>query len=235
MRATLLLSSHLGDSLATVTTSIQLVHYGHSGVLVDTGSARLLFDPGMFSAGFEDLRDLDAILITHQHADHLDVNRLPALVAANPGATLVADPASAEQEIAKLALAVTIARPGDALELAGAAVNVVGGQHAVIHPDYPVPPNMGYVVDHGAFYHPGDSLFVPEQKIDVLGLPAGAPWLKTGEAADFQRAVSPRVSVPIHEATLSEIGKRFTVDWFTRLAPEGTQVRVLTRHEPTEL
>src|SRR6266545_3097997 len=101
MRATLLLSSQSGDSLTTVTNSLQIIHFGHSCVLVETGSARLLFDPGTFSHGFEDLRDLDAILITHQHADHLDIDRLPALIQANPQATLVADPGSAEQEIAK--------------------------------------------------------------------------------------------------------------------------------------
>jgi L-ascorbate metabolism protein UlaG (beta-lactamase superfamily) len=204
-------------------------------VLVDTGSARLLFDPGTFSTGFEELRDLDAILITHQHADHLDTDRLPALMAANPQATLVADPASAEQEIAKLSLVATVANAGDLLMFGGTTVNAVGGKHAVIHPDYPVPPNVGYVVGGGAFYHPGDSLFVPDGKIDVLGLPAGAPWLKTREAIDFQRTIAPRVSVPIHEATLSDIGRRLTFGWFTRLAPEGTEVRPLTPLEPADL
>jgi L-ascorbate metabolism protein UlaG (beta-lactamase superfamily) len=223
------------DSLTGVTTRLQIVHYGHSCVLIDTGSARLLFDPGVFSQGFEELTGLDAILITHQHPDHLDVNRLPALVEANPGATLVADPASAEQDIAKLALTATTARPGDALELGGAVVNVVGGEHAIIHPEFPVPPNMGYVVDHGAFYHPGDSMFVPEQKIDVLGLPQGAPWLQLGAAIDFYRAVAPRLSIPIHDATLSDIGKRLTIDWFGRMAPTGTELRVPTPLEPTEL
>lgn len=204
-------------------------------MLIDTGSARLLFDPGIFSSGFEELTGLDAILITHQHPDHLDVNRLPALVEANPQATLVADPASAEQEIAKLVLTATTARPGDALELGGAVVNVVGGDHAVIHPDFAVPPNMGYVVDHGAFYHPGDSMFVPEQRIDVLGLPQGAPWLQLGEAIEFHRAVAPRVSIPIHDATLSDLGKRLTIDWFGRMAPKGTEIRALTPLEPAEL
>jgi L-ascorbate metabolism protein UlaG (beta-lactamase superfamily) len=204
-------------------------------VLIETGSARLLFDPGVFSQGFEDLRDLDAILITHQHADHLDADRLSALMAANPQATLVADPASAEQEIAKLSLVATVANPGDLLMFGGTTINAVGGEHAVIHRDYPVPPNVGYVVDGGAFYHPGDSLFVPDGKIDVLGLPASAPWLKTGEAVDFQRKIAPRVSVPIHEKLLSSVGFTSVMGWFNGLAPEGTQVRPLTPLEPTDL
>lgn len=203
-------------------------------MLLDTGSARLLFDPGKFSAGFEGVRDLDAILITHQHFDHLDTDRLPALLAANPAATLVVDAGSAA-ETTKLGLAAEVARPGDALALAGAAVTVVGGAHAVIHPEVEMPPNAGYLVDHGAFYHPGDSLFVPEQKVDVLGLPTSAPWLKTGEACDFLRAVAPRVAVPIHQGLFNEIGTQLTYSWFSRMAPTGTEVRPLTPREPAEL
>jgi L-ascorbate metabolism protein UlaG (beta-lactamase superfamily) len=197
-------------------------------VLVDTGDARLLFDPGVFSAGFEEVRDLDAILITHQHADHLDPERLPALVEANPGATLVVDPA------AEIDLDARRVHPGDTLTLGGAEVTVVGGEHAIIHASVPMPPNTGYVVD-GAFYHPGDSLFVPEQRVDVLGLPTAAPWLKTGEAVDFLRAVAPRVAVPIHQGLLNETGLQLTYGWFSRMAPDGCAVTVLTPREPTEV
>jgi L-ascorbate metabolism protein UlaG (beta-lactamase superfamily) len=235
MRATLLLGRRYRDSLIVVTNSLQIIHFGHSCVLIETGSARLLFDPGTLSHGFEDLRDLDAILITHQHFDHLDANRLPALVQANPQATLVVDRGSAKEQIAKLVLQATVARPGDVIELNGAVVHAVGGNHAVIHPEFPVPPNVGYIVDHGAFYHPGDSLFVPEQKVDVLGLPAAAPWMKTGEGVEFQRAVRPRVSVPIHDGILSDTGKNLVDGWYTRLAPEGAELRRLTPLEPTEV
>jgi L-ascorbate metabolism protein UlaG (beta-lactamase superfamily) len=203
-------------------------------VLLDTGSARLLFDPGVFSAGFESLRDLDAILITHQHFDHLDVERLPALVAASPRAALVVDPGSVE-ETTKLGLAADVVRAGDTRTLGGAEVAVVGGEHAIIHASVPMPPNTGYVVDGGAFYHPGDSLFVPEREVDVLGLPTAAPWLKTGEAVDFLRAVAPRVAVPIHQDLLNDTGQQLTYGWFSRMAPDGCAVNVLTPREPTEV
>ena len=201
-------------------------------MLISTDSARLLFDPGAFSTGFESARELDAILITHQHFDHLDGARLPALVEANPNAALVVDEDTVP-EVEKLGLTPTsVARPGDALTFGDTAVNVVGGRHATIHPDFAMPTNAGYVVDHGAFYHPGDALFVPEQKIDVLGLPMGAPWLKTGEAIDFLRAVGPRVAVPIHEAILTEVGFQVTQNWITRMAQDA-EFRVLPKGEPT--
>jgi L-ascorbate metabolism protein UlaG (beta-lactamase superfamily) len=211
---------------------MQFVHFGHSCVLAETASTRLLFDPGTLSQGFEELRDLDAILITHQHFDHLDEQRLPALVQANPGVTLIVDPASAEN-VAALGLAATVARPGETIQVGGATVNAVNGNHAIIHPEIPVPPNVGYVLDDGAFYHPGDSFFRPEQSIDVLGMPTGAPWMKLSEGIDFLRMVKARVAVPIHEAVVAF--PQMYYGRFAELGPKDTDVRVLTPGEATVL
>ncbi|KOV75516.1 beta-lactamase [Nocardia sp. NRRL S-836] len=208
--------------------SVRVVHFGHACVLLDTGSTRILIDPGTFSAGFEDLEDLDAVLITHQHFDHLDVEKLPGLLEANPRAQLVVDEGSAPSVENP-----TVARPGDVLKIGDTTVKAVGGQHAIIHRDIPVIPNTGYLVGDGAFYHPGDALFVPDEDVDVLGLPSGAPWMRTGEAVDFMRAVKPRVAVPIHEAVLAM--PQMAYHHFQNLKPEGTEVRPLPRGEETEV
>ncbi|MEV8441533.1 MBL fold metallo-hydrolase [Actinosynnema sp. NPDC051121] len=201
-----------------------IAHFGHSCLLVDTGAARLLFDPGAFSSGFEQVDGLDAILITHEHLDHVDLGKLPAVRAANPGARLLApfDLDGAE-----------VVKPGDVLEVGGSVVTVLDAPHEVIHPAVELPVNVGYLVDHGAFYHPGDSLTVPEQRVDVLGLPTAAPWMKVSDAADFLAAVGPRKAVPIHEAILArtEIFYRVLVG----TAPEGVEVVVLPRGEAVEL
>lgn len=210
----------------------RIIHFGHSCVLVETGSARLLIDPGTFATGFEVARELDAVLVTHQHPDHLDVEKLPVLMAANPNATLVVDEGSAAV-VSDLGLPATVLRAGDSLEVAGAAINVAGGRHAVIHQDIPVIPNNCYVIDHGAFYHPGDSLIVPEQAIDVLGVPAAAPWLKTSEAVDFLRAVAPRAAVPIHDAVVAR--RELYIGLLDRLKPAGTALTVLPHGELSEL
>jgi L-ascorbate metabolism protein UlaG (beta-lactamase superfamily) len=211
---------------------MQFVHFGHSCVLAETASTRLLFDPGTFSKGFEEVRDLTAILITHQHFDHLDEQRLPALVAANPGVELIVDPASAET-VAALGLTARTVRPGETFQVGDTTVNAVNGNHAIIHPEIPVPPNNGYVVDDGAFYHPGDSFFRPEQTVDVLGLPTGAPWQKLSDAVDYLRVMKPRVAIPIHEAVLAV--PQIWYGRFAELCHQDTEVKVLTHGEPTAI
>ncbi|MHA6792213.1 MBL fold metallo-hydrolase [Pseudonocardia bannensis] len=208
---------------------MQITHFGHACVLLDTGAARLLIDPGLFSTGFEDLTGLNAIMITHQHFDHLDADRLDPLLRANPDARLIVDAGSAEK-VADREHEVT--RPGDTLQVAGARVDVLGGDHAVIHPDVPMIPNNGYLVD-GTHLHPGDAYVpAPQPGLQVLFVPAGAPWLKIGEVVDYLRAVAPRTAVPIHEAVLSKAGQKVHYGLLEQLAPEGTAFRVLDREPP---
>jgi L-ascorbate metabolism protein UlaG (beta-lactamase superfamily) len=209
---------------------MRIVHYGHSCVLLETENARLLFDPGTFSSGFEELTDLDGVLITHQHPDHIDMSKLPSLLRANPKARLFTDPGSAAG-LADLNLSPTVLTAGDSISVAGTSLTAVGGTHAMIHADIPIIPNTGFLVDNGAFYYPGDSFFVPDQEIDVLGLPTAGPWLKLSEAVDFFRAIGPRVAVPIHESLLALPQVHYRL--FEQLAPPASTVTVLEHRKIT--
>src|SRR4051812_20211773 len=99
--------------------AVKLTHLGHACLLVETG-ARLLVDPGTMS-DFAGVRDLDAVLVTHQHRDHLDVTRLAALLAANPGASLVVDVDTAAT-VAGLPEHVVV-EPGDRLRFNASTVD----------------------------------------------------------------------------------------------------------------
>ena len=209
---------------------MKLTHLGHACLLVETEGARLLVDPGTMST-FEDVRDLDAVLVTHQHADHVDAPRLAALLAANPGARLVVDPDSVGA-VAGLPSDHVVARPGDRLTFGGSTIDVVGGLHAAVYGPVPGCTNSAYVVDDGALLHPGDSFFVPDRPVDVLAVAVDGPWLKLSEAVDYVHAVSPRVAVPIHEGETKDPAKY--AGMLTAFSPDGVVAR-LTLGEATAL
>lgn len=210
---------------------MKLTHFGHACVLVETGDSRLLFDPGAYSSGFEALEGIDAVLVTHQHQDHLSVVNIMALLEANPAAAVVADPGS-QEVLTEHGVEARAVGAGEVLQLGSATVETVGGLHAEVHPEIPRVPNTGYLVDEGAFLHPGDSFVVPTRPVDVLGLPTGAPWLKVSEAVDFLRAVTPRVAVPIHEALLSRPEVHYRL--FEALKPAATTVALAPRGEAVD-
>jgi L-ascorbate metabolism protein UlaG (beta-lactamase superfamily) len=193
-----------------MTTSVRVTHYGHACVLAELpDGTRILFDPGTYSAGFEDLTGLDAVLITHEHPDHHDPDRVPRLAEANLGAPVV-----------------TVADVGDPVTVGGAAVRVQPGEHAVIHADLPAVTNNAYQVGD-LLFHPGDSFILPQGPVRILLLPAGGPWMKLGESIDYLRAVAPEIAIPIHQAGLASIHQQLHYQLFRALAPSGTTVHVL--------
>ena len=191
-----------------------------------------MFDPGNFSHGFEGITGLSAILITHQHPDHVDTSRLPALVEANPDAALYADPQTAGQ----LGAPWRAVHPGDDLTIDGLRVRGTGGVHAIIHPEIPAINNISYLIgDDGhpaRLMHPGDSLFIPGEPIDVLALPAAAPWLKISEAVEYLRAVNPLRAIPIHQGIVNPAAYNI---YYQRYAEMGrADFRVLEPENATE-
>jgi L-ascorbate metabolism protein UlaG (beta-lactamase superfamily) len=215
---------------------MQLTHFGHSCLLAgfpaaDGPDTMLLFDPGTLSHGFEGITGLSAILVTHQHPDHVDTSRLPALVDANPDAALYADP----QTAAQLGDPWQPVHVGDELSIDGLRVRGIGGVHAVIHPEIPLVNNISYLVgdsEHPArLMHPGDALFIPAEPVDVLALPAAAPWLKISEAIEYLRAVKPLRAIPIHQGIVNPVAVGL---YYQRYEDMGrTDFRVLQAEQET--
>lgn len=205
---------------------MRVTHFGHSCLLVETGSARLLIDPGVLSHGFEELTGLDAVLITHQHPDHVDGERLVQLLEANDAARLVAEPETAA-ELRAIGLEARTLHPGEDVTVAGATVTAAGGEHAEIHPEIPLIGNIGLLLraeGEPTLFHPGDSYGTTPDGVDVLALPLTAPWARVGMTVDFARAVSAPRLVPIHDGTASAPGRAIYLRVLGGLLPEGTEV-----------
>ena len=185
---------------------MELTKYTHACVRLESNGRTLLIDPGIWAedAALDGASD---VLITHEHFDHVDIDRL-----AKAGDLTIYAPAPVVEKLAEAGLTAQTVAVGDEFEAAGFGVRAVGGLHAEIYDGLPGCANLGYVID-GTLYHPGDSFFVPDGHVETLLVPLSGPWFKLAEAIDFVRAVRPLRAFPIHDAMLSDKGLAGMDNW----------------------
>lgn len=200
---------------------MKLIHHGHACIELVDGDSTILFDPGNFS-DFSDVRDVNAIIVTHQHPDHLDMEKLDQLRTANPQASWYADPQTANQ-LRDAGVEVTVTAAGQTYTVGSFTLEGVGATHAEIHPYIERINNVGMVVSAGdvRLFHPGDSLEGRPENIDYLCVPVTAPWQSVKETIEFVRAINPGKLVPIHDKTASEAGRGIYVTHIQGFGRDG--------------
>jgi L-ascorbate metabolism protein UlaG (beta-lactamase superfamily) len=183
---------------------VRLVKYSHSCVRIESDAAVLVIDPGAFSERAA-LDGADAVLITHEHMDHLDAEALADALGKRPSVRVFTH-AAVLPKLEELAGAVTTVDSGQEFDAAGLRVKAYGGWHAEIHADIPRVVNLGFLIED-SIYHPGDSFDVPEgATVDTLFVPISGPWLKLSDSVQFVRSVAPRQAFALHDGLLNEPG-----------------------------
>jgi L-ascorbate metabolism protein UlaG (beta-lactamase superfamily) len=249
------------------TATDRIVFLGHATVLIELEGVRLLTDP-VLRGRVAHLRrqvppvdesvlgDLDAVLISHSHHDHLD---LPSLRRLGSDTPLIV-PAGAGSWLGKRGFSnVTELGVGETAKVGAVTVTAVHAQHDGRRPGGPRAETLGYLVSgRRSVYFAGDTALYEEMAsiapaLDVALLPVAGWGPKLGpghmDPLDAARAVSllgPRLAIPMHWGTFSPIGlahrhklrlgepPRLFAEHTRRLAPE-VEVRILTPGEQTAL
>jgi L-ascorbate metabolism protein UlaG (beta-lactamase superfamily) len=244
----------------------RLTYVGHATVLIDQASTRMLTDPLVRrriahvvrrapAPRLEALSSLDAILISHAHADHLDV---PSLRRLAPAAHVIAPRGCAPILRRAGAREVIELSAGGRCDVGAIGVEAVHAEHdGRRHPLGRRMPALGFLLDGPArIYFAGDTdLFDGMRelagRVDVALLPiwGWGPRLPAGhlDPATAARAVAliqPAIAIPIHWGTMRSLGARIGHDprapalafaeAVASLAP-ATDVRILLPGETTQL
>lgn len=182
--------------------------YIHSCLLVEKGEDKLLFDPGRFSfvEGFvtpQQFQNLAAIILTHQHPDHIDDNALQTILRNNPSAIVLTN-TQIQTRLASNGIVAERFEMGRHT-VRSFTITAFDAPHAPILDSRP-PQNTAYLIDD-IFLHPGDSLadcLFAKKNILLLALPIMAPWTTELDVAEFADRMSPQRSIPIHDGYAKE-------------------------------
>lgn len=181
---------------------MRITKFGHAAVRLERDGQALVIDPGGFTEP-EAVDGVAAVLVTHEHPDHLDVDRLRRADGPVLSGEGVAN--AIRDQAPDLGERLQVVAEGDEIDVAGMRVTVHGRQHAVIHEDIPRIVNTGFCVDDHVF-HPGDSFTPPPHAVPVLLVPVHAPWMRLAEAVDYARAYGSETVVAVHDGLLNDNG-----------------------------
>jgi L-ascorbate metabolism protein UlaG (beta-lactamase superfamily) len=175
----------------------------HAALILEEAGRRLVIDPGGLTNPVLGVTNVDAIVITHEHADHWTADQVHRIQDASPKAVVLGPSGVAR---AAEGIDVQVVSPGETVDVGLWTLRFFGGNHAVIHSSIPIVENVGVLVDN-QLYYPGDSFYVPlGVDVGTLAAPAGAPWLKISEAIDYVTQVRPKRAFGTHDGVLSAAG-----------------------------
>ncbi len=217
---------------------MKITKFGHCCMLVEEkGSGdtlRVLTDPGSYTETQNEITNIDVVLITHEHGDHLHIDSVKKILEKNK--PLIITNSSVDAILKKEGInGARIVEDGESFEYKGLQFKAFGKLHEVIHKEWSIVQNTGYSIGERLFY-PGDAFTNPKIPVDILALPVSGPWVKISDAIDCCIAINPKIAFPVHDGGLNENGLGFN----RRVAPQilekhGIKFQVLEIGKETEL
>jgi L-ascorbate metabolism protein UlaG (beta-lactamase superfamily) len=182
--------------------SMKVTKLEHATLVFEEAGQTLILDPGFYTRPMRGYRNVVAIVITHNHDDHVHEDQVAAILRENPDAQILST-----DEVAKRLVdhSVTPVHHGDFYQLGPFTAEFFGSMHIEIHGSIPIIQNCGVMIN-SALYYPGDSYTLPDRAVKHLACPSSAPWLKIGDVMDFVAEVKAEHVFPTHNIHLSEQG-----------------------------
>jgi L-ascorbate metabolism protein UlaG (beta-lactamase superfamily) len=191
------------DVLPTSAGDLGITFLGHGSLLFDFNGLVIYLDPFSQVGDYAKLPPADAILITHEHRDHLDPQ---ALAGIRTDRTVVVLTEACKSQV-KGGLVMHNGEQSTALGIPVAAVPAYNLLHRRENgePFHPKGAGNGYILTFGdrRVYVAGDTENIPEMKalqdISVAFLPVNLPYTMTPEmAAEAAQAFKPKILYPYH-------------------------------------
>ncbi len=213
------------DVIPTVGGDLTITFIGHGTLIFEYQDKVIHIDPWSRLADYSKLPKADAILITHEHGDHLD---LAAIEAVEKEGTELYLTKICYNKIKKG----KILKNGDHAVAAGVGVQAVPAYNRLNRkgngkPYHAKGDGNGYVLNFSTtrVYVAGDTEYIPEMEklfdISIAFLPMNLPYTMDAElVAISAKVIKPKILYPYH------FGETITEELVKRLLGSGIDVRI---------
>jgi L-ascorbate metabolism protein UlaG (beta-lactamase superfamily) len=174
---------------------MKITKYPQSCLRLEKDGKAIMIDIGSFVTEHFRLDTFDsfeALLITHQHADHFDPGITTWLVDHDVAVYANENVAQKFPDLPVHALV-----DGQSEIIAGFQVTARDLPHCKMADGSDGPPNTGYVVN-STFFHPGDGTTIENLQVETLAVPIAGPSISMHTATVFVRQVGAKTVIPIH-------------------------------------
>lgn len=188
---------------------MKVIKFGHCCLLVEEGNLKILVDPGAWNELPNNLSNLDLLLITHEHPDHLDLQKVKQLLENNPNIKILTNE-GVGKILGENQIPYQLLELGQTITVKDVLIETFGEKHAEVYPTLPPVDNTGFLINNKLFI-PGDNFTNPGRSVEILAVPIVAPWLKLSESIDYAKKLKPKFAFPVHDGALKYAGPSFSL------------------------
>lgn len=192
---------------------MKLIRHVHACVELVKNGEHIFIDPGEYGVP-DNLKDASAILITHDHFDHVSISAVEECYKDNSNLKIYGPKTFSE----RVSFPVSEVKNGDVFTVGKFKIEVIGNYQDIANLNDPPIENIGYMID-GKVLHPGDALPTIDD-VDTVLFPLAAPWAKTIDIQKYLKNYRPKQVVPIHDVILNELGVEFGLKTMSELSKE---------------
>ncbi|MFH1053049.1 MAG: MBL fold metallo-hydrolase [Candidatus Woesearchaeota archaeon] len=208
---------------------MKITKYPQSCVLIEYKDKRILVDPGSYvyeqtDMKPEDFKDIDIVLLTHEHSDHTQPETLKIIVENNNPIIITNKPV--HNILDKEGIKSEIIESGQEKDIDGIKIKGIAQKHGPLPSGNPEPDVIGFLIDD-KIYHPGDTLYMEEKPYaDVVFVPiCGSVVMDGVEAAKFVKEIKPKLAIPIHYS--SPKYPTTTDEFENQMSDSGIKIKIL--------
>ena len=195
-------------------------------MIIEEAGLRVMTDPGIYSTEQNNAKNIDVVLITHEHGDHLHMESLKTVLANNPKAKVITNNAVGKI-LAKENISFEILEHGQSKQVGNLTLEGHGEKHAEIFEEYGQVQNTGFFIG-GKLFYPGDALYNPGKAVEVLAFPTAGSWANIKQSIDYVFEIAPKKCFPVHDGAFKTTKSMYST-YNTLIPPKGIRL-ILPEH-----